>query len=314
MSPTVTVFIPVYNGSAHLLEAIESIRAQTLEDWECILIDDASTDASWDILRGIDDPRFRVLRNPVNTHVATTSNIAMRQARGRYFARLDQDDLAMPDRLKHQVEFLDSHPDVAVCGGWVEHFGQRQGISKLSPDDGTIKAMLLPAMGFIANPASMARMDFIRDRHIVSDPRYPLSCDYGMWVDCMFQGARFANLQEVVTRYRLHAGQGSKHKDEIRRGVRPMRLQILHAWFPGLSGAQVNAMEPILHAYGPPSLSGAQVKAGLEACQAALAEPGASVHGEDRALVRAYITQQYQGWKGALETPAAKGRQAPPAP
>jgi glycosyltransferase involved in cell wall biosynthesis len=308
MPPEISVFIPVYNGAAHIADAVGSILAQSFTNWECILIDDASSDASPEYLKGLDDPRFVILRNPVNTHVATASNIAMRLARGRYFARLDQDDMAAPERLRHQAEFLDAQPDIAVCGGWTAYFGTREGVSKLYPDDARIKAMLLPAMGNISNPASMVRMDFIRRHGIVSDPRFPLSCDYGMWVDVMFHGGRFANLQEVVTHYRLHAGQGSRQKEEMRRGVRYMRLQILHAWFPGLTGAQVQALEPILHAYGPPALSSAQVNAGLDACGAALAQPGDSVHGEDRNLVRHYISRQAEGWRGALAAgPTHKG-------
>jgi GT2 family glycosyltransferase len=140
-----------------------------------------------------------VLRNPVNTHVATASNIAMRMARGRYFARLDQDDIAVPERLRRQVDFLDRRADVAVCGGRMDNFGSQQGTSKLPAEDARIMAMLLPAVNGFANPTTMSRLEFIRRHAILSDPRFPLSCDYGMWVDCMFHGGAFANLQEVLT-------------------------------------------------------------------------------------------------------------------
>jgi len=314
MNPAVTVFIPVHNGADFLADSVDSIRRQTFTDWECILVDDASTDASREWLDRIDDARFVVIHNPVNTHVATASNIAMRLARGRYFARLDQDDIAMPERLAHQVAFLDSHPEITVCGGWMAHFGNAEGTGRTHPDDARIKAMLLVAVGNIANPASMVRMDFVRRHHIVSDPRFPLSCDYGMWVDVMFHGGRFANLEEVVTRYRLHAAQGSRQKEEIRRGVRYMRLQILHAWFPGLSGAQVQALEPILHVFGPPRLSERAVRAGLAAADAALAAPSTSVHGEDRELVGRLIRSQRKQWTDALAQQAPGALQAPAVP
>jgi hypothetical protein len=82
--------------------------------------------------------------------------------------------------------------------------------------------------------------------------------------------------------------------------VRHLRVQILHAWFPALSGAEVQALEPLLHVYGPPRLSGAELAAGLGACERALEQSGESVHGEDRVLVQTILRQQHQCWKQAL--------------
>ncbi len=160
-TPLVTVYVPVYNGATWLLEALASITSQTLADWECILVDDHSTDDSPAILAEASsgDARFRVYRQPANLNVANASNLALRLARGKYLARLDQDDLAVPARLAQQAGFLESNPRIDVCGGAMQYFGAQEGLAQLPPDDGTIKANLLTGMNSIGNPASMVRTE-----------------------------------------------------------------------------------------------------------------------------------------------------------
>jgi len=153
-SPLVTVYIPVYNGSAFLYEALDSIAAQSMVDWECLLIDDASTDQCLDIVEC--DARVRVLQQPVNMNVANASNVAIRAAHGKYLARLDQDDIAAPTRLAEQVDFLERHPEVDVCSGAMQLFGEASHVWSLPTTDAEIKANLIAALENIANPDSMS--------------------------------------------------------------------------------------------------------------------------------------------------------------
>jgi glycosyltransferase involved in cell wall biosynthesis len=299
--PLVSCFIPAYNKLDFLQEAIESIRSQTYPRWECLVIDDCSTDGTWRYLQSLDDPRFSVRRMEVNCHVATTGNLALRLARGKYLARLDQDDIALPDRFEAQVDFMERNPHVWVVGGRSIWFGARDGLSRGGPPiDAQIKANFLLAVGNISNPASMLRLEPVRSNGICYDPQYPLSCDYGLWVECMFAGAVFANLEQPVIKYRLHADQGSHSKDEIRRGVRRVRLQILQRWFPFLTGREMDAAEPILHTFGPPRLTLAQVRSGIAACDKILACPVESVMGEDRNQVLAYVKHMRDQWAGTI--------------
>jgi glycosyltransferase involved in cell wall biosynthesis len=304
-TPLITCFIPAYNGAAFLPEAVASIQDQTLEDWECLIIDDCSTDGTWSYLRTIQDSRIILVRNPAQLNVATSSNVAQHLARGRYLARLDQDDIAMADRFEKQATFMEKHPEVAVCGGWMEMFGIQNGLAVAYETDPFIKANLLPAIGNIYNPASFVRLDFLRHHQIHSDPSYPLSCDYGMWVDCMLHNARFHNLQEPVTRYRVHANQGSRQTNEIRRGVRKARTWILHHWFPSLTSRQIAEVEPLLHVFGSVEMSPDNALAGLSVCEQLLADPQPSVHGEDRSHVYAFIRERKIVFEKLLETPRA---------
>lgn len=96
-APTVSVCVPVYNASAHLGECIDSILAQTYTDFELLIVDDGSTDSSRDVVRAYTDPRIRLLEN-AHDYIGSL-NLLLREARGRYVARMDADDLMLPDRL-----------------------------------------------------------------------------------------------------------------------------------------------------------------------------------------------------------------------
>ena len=116
VSPLVSVTMPVYNGARYLSETINSIRAQTLTDWELIVVDDASSDQSREILEtyaGMDS-RILVFRHEYNKGHRAASNFAFSLARGRYVARTDQDDISLPRRLEIQARYLDANPAVGL--------------------------------------------------------------------------------------------------------------------------------------------------------------------------------------------------------
>jgi len=115
--PLVTVGIPVYNNETALPNAIKSVFAQSLQDWELVLVDDGSTDQSLQFARRIDDPRVRLLPpDGKNLQLGARLNQIARAARGEYLARMDADDLCHPKRLELQLEFLQNHPDVQIVG------------------------------------------------------------------------------------------------------------------------------------------------------------------------------------------------------
>ena len=117
-APRVSVLTAVRNSLPFLNEAIESILAQTLGDLEYLVVDDASTDDSWSAIQQLAarDSRIKAIRNPTQFGAAEALNVALRQARGEYVAILDADDLALPERLERQVDFLERHPDYAAIG------------------------------------------------------------------------------------------------------------------------------------------------------------------------------------------------------
>ncbi|MFD1958687.1 glycosyltransferase family 2 protein [Novosphingobium panipatense] len=117
--PRVSVLLPCYNGAAYLEEAVRSILLQTFADFELIVVDDGSTDATADILArmGRRDPRLRVVRQP-NGGIVAALNTAIAHARGEYIARMDADDVSFPERFAFQVAWLDAHPATVLVGGY----------------------------------------------------------------------------------------------------------------------------------------------------------------------------------------------------
>lgn len=118
MSPRVTVLVAVYNGGAHLAEAVASVLAQTYTAFELLLVDDASDDGAIAALP--DDPRIRILRNDANLGQIPSLNRGLHEARGELVARLDHDDLCLPQRFERQVDLFDRMPQLALCATWVD--------------------------------------------------------------------------------------------------------------------------------------------------------------------------------------------------
>lgn len=114
--PLITVVMPVYNAMPYLPDAVRSIFAQTIDDWELIAIDDGSTDNAWAYLNRIRDERVRVYRNDENLGLAYSVNRAVALARGKYIARMDGDDLSFPSRLESQAKLMESRPELDLVG------------------------------------------------------------------------------------------------------------------------------------------------------------------------------------------------------
>jgi len=126
MTPTVSVLMAVYNGEAFLRETVESVFAQSMADFEFVIVDDASTDATPAILDSFDDARIVRLRNATNLYLHPSLHNGLAVCRAPYIARIDADDLCEPKRLERQVAFLESRPNLAGCATWtteIDHAG-----------------------------------------------------------------------------------------------------------------------------------------------------------------------------------------------
>lgn len=201
-SPTVSVLMAVHNGATYLAEAMESILCQSFTDFEFLIVDDASEDDSRQIMASNPDPRVRLLANPRKMGLAAALNRLWAEARGKYVARMDADDVSLPGRLAAQMEFLERNPDVLVCGTWVEAFGESSGVWRYPLRHEEIKCGLL-FNSVLVHPTVMIR----NDRGILGDAPYDetfgRSQDYELWSRLADKG-RLANLGEVLLRYRTY--------------------------------------------------------------------------------------------------------------
>lgn len=115
----VSIIMPNYNGQQYIDKAIESVLAQTFQNFEFIIIDDGSDDRSWDIIQQFDDTRILAEQLPSNEHICYALNYGLKKARGNYIARIDSDDLWEPYKLEKQVSFLKNNPQYGACFTWV---------------------------------------------------------------------------------------------------------------------------------------------------------------------------------------------------
>jgi glycosyltransferase involved in cell wall biosynthesis len=117
--PLITIYMPVFNATKFLDQSISSILNQTFSDFEFIIVDDASTDKSWKIIKSYTkkDKRIIAIKNKINLGVSLTSNIAISQAQGKFLARMDADDISFADRLQKQLDFLQKNNSVVAVGG-----------------------------------------------------------------------------------------------------------------------------------------------------------------------------------------------------
>lgn len=202
--PVVSVILPVYNGERFLKEAVDSILVQTFTDFELIIVDDCSMDSTSLILTeyATRDTRIRVMRQSRNMGIVEALNTGSHAATGQYIARMDVDDISLPERFERQVEYLNSHPDVGVLGTGVQLIdvlGKKQTIVTLPPDYIQIYWSLF-FCNPIVHPTVMMRRDlFLRARGYRTG--YPE--DYDLWRR-MASLTRLANLPEVLLLLRKH--------------------------------------------------------------------------------------------------------------
>ena len=209
--PLVSVVMAVRDGGPYLAQAVESILGQTLENLELIVVDDGSRDATPDVLAKFarEDERVRVFRREPSG-VSAARNRAAREVRARFLAPMDADDVALPPRLELQVEFLDSHPDVAVVGGagvFVDDGGGELARMEYAGDDASVSELLMTGQSPVIHPAACMRTEAF---HAVSGyrPVFQVAHDYDLWLR-MAEHGRITNIAQTVLRYRVHAGQVS---------------------------------------------------------------------------------------------------------
>ncbi len=206
-APTISVLMPVYNGSEYLADAVESILAQTFGDFELIVVDDGSTDDSLEILQEYAkrDRRVRLISRP-NTGIAGALNDAIATARAPLFARMDADDIALPLRFEKQVAFLEAHPEVVLVGSRVlliDPYGTSLYESDHRLTHPEINTQMLSGIGWsVVHPSAMMRAAAARAAGGYRADRVP-SEDLDLFLRLTEIG-QAANLADILLKYRQH--------------------------------------------------------------------------------------------------------------
>jgi glycosyltransferase involved in cell wall biosynthesis len=235
--------MPVYNAERYLDEAVQSVLDQSFKDFEFIIIDDGSTDGSLKILQGYQskDARIRLISRPNTGHCIALNEMVL-LARGEFIARMDSDDISLPDRFEHQLAFLRSNPDVVAVGGeitWVDQDGDviRNFCAGHSHEE-LDAAQMRGESGVIAHPAVMLRRHALLDiggYRVEMEP----SEDFDLFLRLAERG-RLANLDRVVLRYRIHSASCGGRRREAQNRNRLEALKHAHGR-RGLAYAEASA-------------------------------------------------------------------------
>ena len=210
-NPKVSILMPAYNSEQYVAEAIESILNQTFTDFEFIIINDGSTDNTARIVRKYakQDERIRFIDSHRNRGFIARLNQCLDLARGEYIAKMDSDDISLPERLEKQVRFLDEHIECGLVGCGFRAF-DKGNFSIIHP----YKVGMIDMLRTCATTIIMARKSVVDKFNLRFDPNYPCAEDYDFY-SRFLRCADIYNLQEILYLYRWHGENVSIKKNAI---------------------------------------------------------------------------------------------------
>lgn len=225
-SPLVSVIMAVHNGELFLRDAVDSILAQIYRNFEFIIIDDASTDCSGEILAGYSDERIVRVSNETNLGLTASLNIGIGRARGELIARQDADDVSLPERFVQQVEFLRAHPEVGLVGTdyqVIDDQGRILETVSLSLTSEQIQQRLAEANVFVHSTV-MVHRDILEQ---VGGYRnyFRMSQDYDLFLR-IAECSQLAILPVVLHQFRIHSASGSRQKHESQLAYKQLASEL----------------------------------------------------------------------------------------
>lgn len=230
-TPTISIVMPAYNAEMYIREAIDSIICQSFVDFECIIVDDGSTDSTREIVRSFADKRIVLLESKHD--FITSLNLGMNTAQGKYIARMDADDIMHPERLKIQHVIMEAEPIITVCGTWMEYIGE--GVTPRSiagSISGLVEYPLLQFLkgNFMFHPTAMIRKSFLEENQLNYE-NYAYAEDLKLWTEIAKLGGVFYIENQPLLYYRISETQVTNQKrDEQKATAERILLEVLN-WF-----------------------------------------------------------------------------------
>ena len=238
----ISVLVPAYNCARWIEDALRSMAGQSLRPAEILVADDASVDGTADLVESLGIDGVRVLRSDGNHGISWQLNRLVEESKGRYLARMDGDDIALPERLEIQLEAMRKR-SLAICGSWTRRFGAADTLHKYSVDDAHLKAGILFSVPFCHPTVVIDR------ERLASPPSYDqafnLAEDYHLWVRIR-NSATFGNVPKVLLNWRMHsenAGTNSRTAPLQRQTLSKVRGLILAEYGVSLDPAELKALE-----------------------------------------------------------------------
>lgn len=241
MNPSLSILMPVFKTASYLQEAIDSMLSQTFSDFELIVLDDCSPDNAEEILDRYDDPRIVRYRGKENQGLSNVLNIGLDLAKGRYIARMDSDDISLPDRLATQVDYLEAHPDVDLCSCGMKLFGAKEGnwIRESDPEMVKITALFYSP---ILHASSVWRRDSFERFNLRFKQEMVPAEDYDLWCRALEKGLKLVNIPECLYLYRIRPDQATENSDRTSKKEVEVRKRFLGAVYPFLGDAELESV------------------------------------------------------------------------
>lgn len=202
--PKVSVIMPVYNAEKYISWAVESILNQSFKNFELVVVDDCGNDNSMNILSRYKDSRIKIYHNTANRGIAFSRNRAISESTGEYIAIMDDDDIALKDRLLHQSEFLDSNPVIDVVGGQssiINEIGEVVQPPEMMQENYKMNKVMFLFYNSFHNSEVMFRKRLVEQNNIIYADNMLGMEDFKFWIDCSANGF-ISNINEEVLRYR----------------------------------------------------------------------------------------------------------------
>lgn len=226
--------MPVYNTAPYLREAMDSMLSQTFTDFELIVLDDCSPDNAEEILDTYDDPRIVRYKGEKNVGLSNVLNAGIEMAKGNYIARMDSDDISMPNRLQVQVDYLERHPEIDLVSVGMQLFGAKEEvwIREQHPEKVKINALFhSPVLhaSSVWRKASFEKngLRFIQDMVPAED--------YDLWTKALLKGLKLVNLPDILYKYRIHDTQATLQTEKSAEKCRIVQQNYLKIALPSLS-------------------------------------------------------------------------------
>lgn len=240
--PEVSVLMCVFNGERFLAESVESILSQTFRDFEFIIVDDGSTDSSYERLADYarSDERINVIHQPLNLGITSSVKNGLQYCRGKYIARMDQDDISLPQRLLTQYQYLENHTEIDAIGAgfeFIDGSGNRTGKFPDRESDAMIVRLQMLYHCMLHNPSVMMKSEYYKkynENHL--EEAYYGADDYHFWLR-MNNESLYSNLSDTLLLYRRHQVQVSS-KDSSRQ--LDSILRSAHEAFESLLGMPIS--------------------------------------------------------------------------
>ena len=244
MTPTLSILMPIFKTAPYLRDAVDSILSQSFTDFELIALDDCSPDNANEILNQYNDPRIIRYLGTENLGLSNVLNIGLDMARGKYIARMDSDDISLPERLQTQVDYLESHPDIDLCSCGMQLFGAKDGkwIRESNPERVKINALFFSP---ILHASSVWRKESFDKANLRFKQDMVPAEDYDLWCRALTKGLKLVNLPDCLYLYRIRPNQATENTTKTSNKEIEVRKGFLSAVYPSIKDADLDAISSI---------------------------------------------------------------------